>query len=347
MIEMDCGVCVENFDSSFGSHSERVHHSFLRLLCADVYFVQVPHIHESKDLLIKGGIWLVEINFQKSQDAKELYRHLQLHLASSKLTNNNILQFEDQHIIKINIESPNVHMEQIKEIFYQFIVQNKQDDWFRRIMAEHYYYRDEEEQQQILEIIHSILEGNREELAVFVSDINIKKTIMEAISQIFQDNIAFSFDSFVKFRMRPFMDQLAKLVEISIDEYKMEQEYQMFVQTLREFIEVRPAKLSQIHLLIDDGVLFFDDHFYEIKRSDLARMIDRKLLFNHPVYVDSVTIAPLLSIAPSTIYLYSDELEEPLVRTIHNIFEERLILGSLAEFYDNKRMFSFILDEKI
>lgn len=31
-------------------------------------------------------------------------------------------------------------------------------------------------------------------------------------------------------------------------------------------------------------------------------MIDRKLLFNHPVYVDSATIAPLLSIAPATIF---------------------------------------------
>lgn len=53
-------------------------------------------------------------------------------------------------------------------------------------------------------------------------------------------------------------------------------------------------------------------------------MIDRKLLVNHPVYVDSASIAPLLSIAPTTIFLYTKDPEEALVRTIKNIFEERV-----------------------
>ncbi|MBU8879661.1 putative sporulation protein YtxC [Bacillus sp. FJAT-29790] len=291
---------------------------------------------------------MIEIIFQKNEDAKDLFGYLQLCLASSVRSDENILQFEDQHIVKINIE-PNMKkpLELVKKVFYEFIIQRKQDDWFRRILAEHYFYQDEEEQQQILEIIHSILEGNREDLAAFVSDLDFASNLKTAINQIFQENISFSFDSFVKFRMRSLMDQLAKYVEVSIDEYKMEQEYQMFIQTLRDFLSGREAKRKHIHLLIDDGVHFFDEDYFEIKRSDLTRMIDRKLLFNHPVYVDSVTIAPLLSIAPSAIYLYSDDLEQPLVRTIHNIFEERLIQGSITEFYDNKRLFFVIADEKI
>ena len=32
------------------------------------------------------------------------------------------------------------------------------------------------------------------------------------------------------------MNELEKYVELSLDEYKMEQEYQMFIQTLREFL---------------------------------------------------------------------------------------------------------------
>lgn len=290
---------------------------------------------------------MIEIIFQKNEDARDFYQYLQMYLASSALSNN-LLHFEDQYIVKMSIDSSDIkYVEIAKEAFYQFIIKSKQDHWFRRILTEHYYYEDEEEQQQILEIIHSILEGSREDLAAFVSELDVEKNLKEAISRIFQENIAFSFDSFVKFRMRPLMDQMAKYVEISIDEYKMEQEYQMFIQTLRDFLSGREAKLKQIHLLIDDGVHFFDDQFYEIKRSALTRMIDRKLLFNHPVYVDSVTIAPLLSIAPTSIYLYADDIEQPLVRTIHNIFEERLIFVPIASFYDSKRQFSFIADEKI
>lgn len=75
-------------------------------------------------------------------------------------------------------------------------------------------------------------------------------------------------------------------------------------------------------------------------------MIDRKLLSNHPVYVDSVTIAPLLSIAPSAIYLYSDDFEQPLVRTIRNIFEERLELSSIEAFYNFQNAHSYANEEK-
>ncbi|MEH7391681.1 sporulation protein YtxC, partial [Bacillus sp. JJ1474] len=218
---------------------------------------------------------------------------------------------------------------------------------FRRIIAEHYYYQDEEEQQQILEIIHSILEGNRKDLTTFLSDVDMEGNIKNTINEIFHENINFSFDSFVKFRLRPIMDQMAKYVEISIDEYKMEQEYQMFIQTLRDFLTGREAKFDHIHLLIDDGIHFFNENYDEMKRADLAHMIDRRLLINHPVYVDSVTIAPLLSIAPAIIYLYTEYKEQALVRTIQNIFEERLVISSTSKFYKNKSMLTYTADEKI
>ncbi|MBT2691215.1 putative sporulation protein YtxC [Bacillus sp. ISL-47] len=290
---------------------------------------------------------MIEIIFQSSTDAMNFYENLHERLLFSNQTDKKTLQFEGQHIVKIFIEHNLIDLESVKEVFYQFIVNRKQDDWFRRILMENYYYEDEGEQQQILEIIRSILEGNREDLAAFVSDVDVKESLKSAIDQLFQNNISFSFDSFVKFRMRPLMDQMAKYVEVSIDEYKMEQEYQMFIQTLRDFLSGRKAKLDTIHVLMDEGIHFYDEQFFEIKRGELLRMIDRKLLSNHPVYVDSVTIAPLLSIAPSCIYLYSDDYEQPLVRTIRNIFEERLVLDSISGFYENKRIYPYAADEKM
>lgn len=291
---------------------------------------------------------MIEITFQKPEDAGGFYRYLQLYLASASLMNQQFLQIEDQHIVKINIGSNRqTHLDMIKEAFLKFILINKQDDWFRRILADHYCYKDEGEQQQILEIIHSIIEGSRKDLAAFLTEIDIEKPLKTAIHELFNGHISFSFDSFVKFRMRPILELMEKYVDISIDEYKMEQEYQMFIQTLREFLRGRQAKYDHIHLLMDETTSFFNESFFEIKRSDLTRMIDRKLLINHPVYVDSVTIAPLLSLAPNAIYLYTNDRELPLVRTIQNIFEERLHFCSLNEFYKNKLILSYMADEKI
>lgn len=289
---------------------------------------------------------MIEIIFQSSTDARNFHEHLSEQLQSFCQSDNNILHFEDQHIVRVSAENSGNVLSTVKTAFFQFIVNQKQDDWFKRILMEHYYYEDEGEQQQILEIIHSILEGNREDLAAFVSGLDVKENLKSAIDQLFQDHISFSFDSFVKFRMRPLMNEMTKYVEVSIDEYKMEQEYQMFIHTLRDFLSGRQPKIDTIHVLMDEGVYFYDEQLREIKRGELLRMIDRKLLSNHPVYVDSGTIAPLLSIAPSAIYLYSDDFDQPLVRTIRNIFEERLQLSSLTAFYHDRNTHSYADDEK-
>jgi hypothetical protein len=95
--------------------------------------------------------------------------------------------------------------------------------------------------------------------------------------------------------------------------------------------------MDMLHLLIDEEITFFNEQFLEIKRGELTRMIDRKLLVNHPVYVDSASIAPLLSLAPTTIFIYTKDPEDPLVRTIKNIFEERVIIKSFAVLREMKK----------
>lgn len=271
-----------------------------------------------------GGIWLAEIIFQSKMDAQKFYNHL---LKCLKNKSENILLLEDRYIVKIFDEmvSTNVFTD-VKNAFYEFIIKIKREDWFRDILKDHFYYNDPEEQQNILEIIYSILEGQREDLAVFLEETAEEPNVREAINHIFQKNVSLSFDSFIKFRLRPYLQMLEGYVEISIDEYKMEQEYQMFVQMLREFLANREPKMNILHLLFDEEITFFNDDLVEIKRGELTKMIDRKLLVNHPVYVDSASIAPLLSLAPTTIFLYTKNPDEPIIRTIKNIFEERVTI---------------------
>lgn len=276
---------------------------------------------------------MIEITFRMKKEAACFFEYFQHSLKGLHAHHKINLQYEDSNIVGIERQEESENgLNLIKEIFYSFIMNKKRDDWFRKILAEQYYFQDEEEQQQILEIAASIMEGNREDLAVFVHT-DVKGTLKRAIDQIMLPGISFSFDSFVKFRMRPLIIQLEKYVEIAIDEYKMEQEYQMFIQTMRDFLSGRAAKYAAIHLMMEDGIIFLDDNLKEITRSQLSMMIDRKLLFNHPVYIDSVTIAPLLSIAPIKIYLYASDFEQPLVRTIRNIFEERVSLEPISTFY--------------
>jgi putative sporulation protein YtxC len=273
---------------------------------------------------------LAEIIFQSKLDARKFYNHLLKYLPNN-YQKETILLIEDQHIVKFlgSFLSSEIST-LVKNAFYEFITNIKREDWFRDILKNNYFYEDIEVQEQIIEIIYSILDGQREELSLFLKTSNEEPNIMAAIEYIFKDNISFSFDSLLKFRLRPYLRALEGYVEVAIDEYKMEQEYQMFVQMLREFLMNREPKMDVLHLLFDEEITFYNDQLVEMKRAELTRLIDRKLLVNHPVYVDSASIAPLLSLAPTTIYLYTKDPDEPLVRTIKNIFEERVTIKSFA-----------------
>lgn len=274
---------------------------------------------------------MAEIIFQSKLDAMKFYNHLLKCLSYNK-ENREITFLEDRQIVQFSEERLSVdEIKKAKEAFYDFIVKIKQDDWLRSILKDRFYYVDPEEQEQILDIAYSVMDGKREDLAVFLKDANQESAVKESIEQIFKEHLAFSFDSFFKFRLRPYIKKLEGYVEISIDEYKLEQEYQMFVQTLRDFLINREPKMQLLHLLFDDEVTFYKENFEEMKRSELLKMIDRKLLVNHPVYVDSATIAPLLSLAPTSIFLYTRDPDEPLVRTIKNIFEERVTIKSFLD----------------
>ncbi|SEM37040.1 putative sporulation protein YtxC [Mesobacillus persicus] len=282
---------------------------------------------------------MIEIIFQKDRDAHNMFGHIAGQLSAVQLENGTIQLDEARNKIKICLKNlPNAAFHTIRESVYEFIVLKKRDDWFREILSERFFYNDPHEQEQILEIIYSVVEGNREDLTPFLNGSDEKKYVFHAIDELFKGNISFSFDSFVVFRLKPFFNKLRNYVEVAIDEYKLEQEYQMFVQTLRDFLSGRPALHECIHLILDEETIFYDENYREMKRSELVKGIDRKLLGNHPIYVDSVTIAPLLSMAPSTIYLYTNQPEQPLVRTIGNIFEERVKTAPVKSFYENKQL---------
>jgi putative sporulation protein YtxC len=282
---------------------------------------------------------LIEIIFQKKQDAWSFYQHLIARLATLPETNTILLNEDRNRVLIPNQLYDGGRLTEIKESFYCFITMTKRDEWFRSILAESYFFTDFEEQDQIMDIIYSVLEGERKELAPFMEGVEENGQMKEAISSIFDEKITFSFDSFVMFRLKSYVDQLAQWVEIAIDEYKMEQEYQVFVHTLRNFLAGRKPQMSHLHLVIDENMTFYNSYFSEMKRSELFKAVDRKLLVNHPVYVDSWTIAPLLSISPSTIYLYTDDSQQPLVRTILNIFEERVKTSPISAFQMEKMNF--------
>lgn len=212
------------------------------------------------------------------------------------------------------------------EALIRYIQEKIRTEWVDQVLLTKYRYENEDERHKIIEIVNDMFNGERNELTCLLKNKNEDKILHEAILDLLNFQGSVRFDAFLKFRLKAYFEVVEQYLGIALDEYKMEQDYQIFIQMLRDYLQQRPTQINMIHLLLDYPVTFYDEKLHELTRNEIEQYLDPRLLSNHPVYVDSAVIAPLLSIAPKKIFLYTENEDQPLIRTLINIFEERLVI---------------------
>ncbi len=273
---------------------------------------------------VKGGTGL-ELIFTSIKDAIRLKIYLSANGIKEKL---NESQGQFNYTFDVHSEKKDRY---VKSLIH-FIKEVKRNEWLNNTLLQTYHYENEDERSQIIDIASQMFSGVRSDLTDLVEKENEDLLLDQAVRDLLNFEGTVSFHSFSRFRLKPYYEQVGKYLEVAIDEYKMEQEYQMFVHTLRDYLSNRNTRKNTIHLNIENSIRFFDENVQEIASQDLKEMIDQRLLANHPIYVDSAVIAPLLSIAPEKIYLYTFDDDQALVRTLCNIFEERISIATPAHF---------------
>ncbi|WP_404444344.1 hypothetical protein LG307_16760 [Sutcliffiella horikoshii] len=274
---------------------------------------------------------MFEISFRNESDANAIY----LNLLEKNPESDSILSL---HKEKIVVESKDVHFYRntIAPVLKYYIHRTKEKEWILSVLENSFYYKEEEEQEQILCILQSILLGERTDIPNLPA-IDQRDAQLETVMQsFFQEPVSFSFDSFIMFRLKEYFEGLQVFVEAAIDEYKLEQEYQSFVHQLRELLTTTDSKLDELHLVYQYQFDFYDKSFSHIPKNQLIKFMNRTHFNNYSYYIDSVVLAPLVSIAPKKLFLYTDHTEHQLVETIRNIFEERAVVLPFHYFGQNK-----------
>ncbi|PLS16950.1 putative sporulation protein YtxC [Bacillus sp. M6-12] len=274
---------------------------------------------------------MVHIHFQTETEAFKLLEYVSVHPLGTEL--NPYIQFQPERGLVLHIKQKYMKklLALLSDVFYRFLLEDKLLSVLESIVRQRFYFREQEEVDSIVEIACSIIEGEQHEKSepAFNKE---REIIREGLKTFLADKVSFSFDSFATFRLKSFYDSLLEYVELAIDEYKLEQDYQSFIAALRDFLHEREPKMDNVHLLHSGGFHFYDGQFRKLGKQEIHKMIDRKLLADNPVYVDSTALAPLLSIAPRNLHLYTDEAEDGLIQTITRIFEERTVIRPTAAF---------------
>ncbi|MGM9924585.1 MAG: sporulation protein YtxC [Bacillus sp. (in: firmicutes)] len=277
---------------------------------------------------------MLQIHFESNQQALRM-----MHIVSEQADHKQLLsniQYEHSDTIFLIMEDHEMtsmlHM--MHEVFVIFTRKELLPQWLLKMVREKFLFSDMEECTQIVDLALTMMQEDNEKNNAFWNNLELR--IFHGLVSIFERRISFSLPSFLTFRMKGVLDSLLIFVEAAIDEYKMEQEYQSFIHTLRGYMLSIPAKMEHLHLFHEHHFQFYNASFAEMKRDEIKRCIDRKLFSDYPMYIDSQVLAPLISIAPRHLWVYSEEEEAPLIQTIIRIFEERVSILSHECFSKHK-----------
>ncbi|MFA9558700.1 putative sporulation protein YtxC [Evansella sp. AB-rgal1] len=214
----------------------------------------------------------------------------------------------------------------IASIFTNMTIQKVLPIWFEQLLREGFHYEDTYEIEAIVEHARDLLLNAKDAISLDMDIIKIQKEMFLLYDQFLEEAVRFSFDSFLRFRLREIKEKLTEVLEKAIDEYKLEHSYQIMVQTCRDYLKDHPPRIHTVHLYVDQEITMVDMDGAKITSKRFEKWLTKELNFEDPLPISERVVGPLVCIAPQKIIVYPNRHYEGLIQSLLTIFEERVEL---------------------
>ncbi|SDZ54105.1 putative sporulation protein YtxC [Evansella caseinilytica] len=198
--------------------------------------------------------------------------------------------------------------------------------WLTEWLRNDFHYKDPYEIDAIIEHARDIFFNMKRNIPLSISFFEWQKGMFRHYEQFIRDAVNFSIDSFLRFRLREIREELMEVVEKAIDEYKYEHDYQIMVQTCREFLQKNNPRIHTVHLYLDYEFKFVDEKGRQVSQQDIRRWLVHDLCFEAPLPITERVVGPLVSIAPKKLIIHTRQHHDGLIQTLLSVFEERVEL---------------------
>ncbi|GAE28305.1 hypothetical protein JCM9140_4520 [Halalkalibacter wakoensis JCM 9140] len=281
---------------------------------------------------------MIAIHFEETYDCQQLLRQLTAYIQKyAEFGLGGAVKAEGEDTIILNYENTHINFYDsfhplLASVLTDYVISTKEEEWLLDIIETMFYFHDEEEQEQILTIARSILEGDRNDLPQMKSFFNRREYIYSAFSSHLEEDTTFYYEPFLTFRLRDYGEILIDCVEMAIDEYMLEQEYQNMIEDFRQFVQFKRPKLEMIYIVHDETFTFYDEHFRRMTREELLFHLQDDLVFEQEVDIEEMVISPLVSMVPKQVHVFSDDPDHGVIISIQAIFQERMKMYPLKAY---------------
>lgn len=258
----------------------------------------------------------IKINNQEIIDYL-LEKFSSLNIDSLYISNHKFKIYENVivHFISENID---FFYDKIATILTDTVIKFYQEKLLKRILEYNYFYFSLSEKKIILQIANDFI---KEDTITF--DDNFF-SIYYAVLDYIKQNKSLVLDGFVNFRLQNYMKSLDYVIDISVNKYLIEKEYNEFVSILKLYVSMTPYNSPVIHLIYHNrNSILLNNEKNVIPTDD--EIFKAKYLSDISFSSNDYALNTLLNLTPKKliIHLIDNEPNDEFINTLKLIFESR------------------------
>ncbi|PSL44058.1 putative sporulation protein YtxC [Salsuginibacillus halophilus] len=210
----------------------------------------------------------------------------------------------------------------LSAIITDCIIATREDTCLKDMLQKKYQF-DDVESISVLTIACSIIAGDRPGPVLNTSVAARKQLLFSEVKEQLEDRNTFHFEPFLTFRTSRYQQQLMIILEAAVEEYHLEQKYQLMIERMRHFLRTSAPVVETLTITGPKTWVYSDGAGRILSEHDRLVHLSSELMIEEGAAERELLISPIVSLAPKRLFLKQVE-ETPLVRTLMSIFQERL-----------------------
>lgn len=210
------------------------------------------------------------------------------------------------------------------DFFADLIIDLFEENLIREILEKHYCYFSYEEQLDIL----------KESLNIINDNSNSKHDLVYiSIYDYLSSESSMLLSGFIKFRLKDYIEVLEYLIDLSVNSFIVNREYDRFIELLKDYISSSDSKIDIVHLVyFKKESILLDSQKNAIPFDD--NILDAKYLSDISFSSNDFCLNTLLNLLPKKILVHSLEGSDVFLETLTKIFEDRVLFCTSCELCD-------------
>ena len=207
--------------------------------------------------------------------------------------------------------------DRVASILTDTIIEFYQEKLLKRILEYNYFYFTSSEKKKILSLAKDFIADD--DLSSEDNYFSIYYPFLDYITE----NKSIVLDGFVNFRLQTYMKNLDYIIDISVNKFLIEKEYNEFIDILKMYVAYTPFNSPLVHLVYCNGESTLLDIDKKVIPTDDA-IFQAKYLSDITFSSNDYALNTLLNLTPKKIIIHLvNYTGDEFINTIKLIFEDR------------------------